>query len=487
MIFRDLVTISMGNLWRMKLRTFLTVSGVVIAIAAFVAMLSFGAGMQKNINTQFDELGLFSTMLVYPQRLDADTITAEPRPLNDSALSEIAKIPGIIYAYPYSDFIVTVIFSDSQYQTKAQALPEEAVQTKLYSQVVAGESRLSDSLKYALVTEEFLSLTGLESPDSVIGKQIIVSAKASSVDSGLINIINNEDWNIRERLEKIHFDSLLNSDYRSNIVRREANDAIKRFMDGYLLAQVTYSDTLTISGVLEERRGGRLRSEPIIIPVSTAKYFKENGAGTEPTDILASFQNGSFFFMPESAPDDYYPQITLVIENDILHKNVSDSVKTLGFRTFSYAEQFEKIQQFFIYFDMGLGLIGIIALITASLGIVNTMVMSIVERRKEIGILKSLGADENYIRYLFLAESAVIGSVGAILGIIFGWVISRVASLIVKTYMEKEGIDVMELFDMPLWLIISAFFIGLLVSLLAGYFPSSRAARIDPVMALRNE
>ena len=136
---------------------------------------------------------------------------------------------------------------------------------------------------------------------------------------------------------------------------------------------------------------------------------------------------------------------------------------------------------------MFLGIIGLIALITASLGIVNTMVMSIIERKREIGLLKSLGADERDIRILFLFESGVIGALGAATGIIFGWLITRLASLVARAIMARQGLDEMELFDLPGWLVLTAFLFGLIVSLLAGFYPAARAARVDPVEALRNE
>ena len=166
---------------------------------------------------------------------------------------------------------------------------------------------------------------------------------------------------------------------------------------------------------------------------------------------------------------------------------VSDSIEALGFRTFSFAAQFKEISRFFFYFDMFLGIIGLIALITASLGIVNTMVMSIIERKREIGLLKSLGADERDIRILFLFESGVIGALGALTGIFFGWLITRLASLVARAIMARQGVEEMELFALPVWLILTAFLFGLIVSLLAGFYPASRAARVDPVEALRNE
>jgi putative ABC transport system permease protein len=99
----------------------------------------------------------------------------------------------------------------------------------------------------------------------------------------------------------------------------------------------------------------------------------------------------------------------------------------------------------------------------------------------------SLGADMWDIRRLFLFESGLIGLIGAAGGIVIGWGISRIASLIVRTFMENEGVTPMELFAVPFWLVLTSLAFGLLVALIAGYFPANRAARIDPVAALRNE
>jgi putative ABC transport system permease protein len=140
-----------------------------------------------------------------------------------------------------------------------------------------------------------------------------------------------------------------------------------------------------------------------------------------------------------------------------------------------------------MYFDLALGVIGLIALITASLGIVNTMVMSITERRREIGVLKSLGAYELDIRGLFLVESGVIGILGTAAGILFGWGITRIVSAVAQAYMRSEGIPAMDLFALPVWLVLIAVGVGVGVSVLAGFYPAARAARVDPVEALRNE
>ena len=123
----------------------------------------------------------------------------------------------------------------------------------------------------------------------------------------------------------------------------------------------------------------------------------------------------------------------------------------------------------------------------AALGIVNTMVMSITERRREIGVMKALGADEREIRLVFLAESAAIGFVGSTLGILTGWAGTRVVAAVARVIMKRQEMPIFDPFALPLWLVLLSLAFGVLVSLLAGAYPSRRAARVDPVEALRSD
>lgn len=487
MNFRDLLTLALDNLRLMKLRTFLTTSGVVIAIAAFVAMLSFGAGNQELIERQYEDLGLFTTMLVYPPDNDEGQEGSGIK-LDDEAVRAFAAIPGVRLAYPFDDFKVSVVIGDTQFSADAQALSIEAMETKMFSQFDAGEMFSSDSAHQAVVTGYFLEMAGIESPDSIIGKNLVITADLSSLDSAMAYLLRDEGGQLRERLSGIRLDSLRYGEYRTRIFKRELNDAAKRFVDGLLNAPMKISDTLVITGVLEgNRRGGhRLRTKSIIIPSFTARQFITGGLPNDPLELFSAISGGDILGSTDGSATEY-PRVTLDIAPQVSHQVVRDSIQALGYRTFSYAEQFDEIRQFFMYFYLALGIIGFIALITASLGIVNTMIMSIVERFKEIGVLKSLGADEREIRFLFLVESGVIGSIGSILGIIFGWLITRAASLVAQMIMERQGIDGVELFALPLWLILIALAFGLTASLAAGYYPASRAAGVDPIQALRNE
>jgi putative ABC transport system permease protein len=136
---------------------------------------------------------------------------------------------------------------------------------------------------------------------------------------------------------------------------------------------------------------------------------------------------------------------------------------------------------------MVLTLIGSIALAVSSLGIVNTMVMSILERTREIGIMKAIGASDNDIRRIFLIEAAVIGFIGGLIGIALGWLVGRAINIGANIYIRNQGGTPGTFFSMPLWLIASALGFSIALSLIAGSYPASRAARLDPIQALRHD
>jgi ABC-type antimicrobial peptide transport system permease subunit len=488
MTFRDLAVISSGNLWRLKLRTFLTVAGIVIAIAAFVAMVSFGAGTKQNIDKQFNDLGLLSTIQVYPQHRPNEPEAANVPKLDVAALDRFAKIPGVLLVYPYDAFMVKLNLRDSVIDSRAQSLSHAAMQTKLFSNMRAGKIFESDGSHNAIVSSNLLKRFGTKSADSLLGKKIVVSMQVSTIDSALKHVVIDKGVTVLDRLRKISVDSLLyNGEYRGRVLRTEANEAVKRFINGFMTARKTVSDTLTICGVIEAERMGPMRMGEVIIPFKTAARFSSSGFSGNPTDLLGALSGGNLFSSGEDYGGKSFSQVTINFDPHVLYKPIKDSIEAQGYRAVSFAAEFEQIQQAFIYLNMALGAVGLLALFTASLGIVNTMVMSILERRREIGIFKSLGADDREIRGLFLFESGMIGFIGASVGVVFGWIITRIVMLIARYYMIKEGIPEVELFSLPMWLILTALAFGIGVAVVAGLYPAARAARIDPVEALRNE
>ncbi len=168
-------------------------------------------------------------------------------------------------------------------------------------------------------------------------------------------------------------------------------------------------------------------------------------------------------------------------------QGVEDAIKKMGFNTFSIVDATRSLREFFAVLDIFLGIFGSLALAVASIGIINTLVMAILERRREIGIMKAIGASDGDVKGLFFAEAGVMGVFGGIVGVALGWTIGRVINLGTNIYLKRLHFPPEQIWFVPGWLVIGAIVFAIVVSLLSGLYPASRAARLDPVQALRYE
>jgi putative ABC transport system permease protein len=163
------------------------------------------------------------------------------------------------------------------------------------------------------------------------------------------------------------------------------------------------------------------------------------------------------------------------------------AIEKMGFNTFSLLEATRNLRRFFAVLDAFLGLFGSIALAVASLGIINTLVMSVLERRREIGIMKALGASNGDVKRLFFAEAGAMGFVGGALGVAMGWAIGKAINFGTNIYLQRQDLPPETIWSVPWWLVASAIAFSIFVSLLSGLYPAARAAKLDPVQALRYE
>jgi putative ABC transport system permease protein len=164
-----------------------------------------------------------------------------------------------------------------------------------------------------------------------------------------------------------------------------------------------------------------------------------------------------------------------------------EAIKSMGFNTFSLLDATRNLRIVFTVFDLFLGLFGSLALTVASLGIINTLVMAILERRREIGVLKALGATDRDVRSLFFAEAGAMGLLGGIAGVTLGWLIGAALTWGTTIYLRRQDLPGVKISYVPWWLAGGAIAFAVVVSLLAGLYPAGRAARLNPVEALRYE
>ena len=132
---------------------------------------------------------------------------------------------------------------------------------------------------------------------------------------------------------------------------------------------------------------------------------------------------------------------------------VEDAIKQMGFGAFSLLDATSNLRLIFAVFDLLLGIFGSLALVVASLGIINTLVMAILERRREIGVLKALGAADRDVRRLFLVEAGAMGILGGVFGVLLGWLIGRGINLGTKIYLVRHNLPVITVSAVPWWMV----------------------------------
>lgn len=468
----DMIILGFENLWRTKLRTTLTVIGVVVGIGALTSMISFGTGMQKNITDAFKNNDLFTSLTVTSQKIDiqqmmsgnieVDTTAEDAIPLTDSVVMAIQEIPGVEIAFPEVTFPARLRLGNFKTNTTVQAVPARIGHLKPYNDLLGGSFFPHDTAAAAVIRWETLRrmkciVDDPDNPYMLTAKDSLDGVKVIAPDSILGKEIN-----------------LISAVIRIPRMPLNPIRAMQVFEDDPFTEKIT---PLRITGILKRSSPftSNMYSGGILIPAKTADQIPRVGFETV-LDFLSSNETRG-----------KYQTIHVRVKeiNDL--EPVRKKLEEMGVEVFTITDQFKELKRGFLIMDTILGAIGTIALFVASLGIINTMIMSILERTRDIGIMKAIGGAESDIRKIFFVEAASIGFLGALFGLILGWGVTLVANFVANTKLIPQGEAPIDLFYFPLWLILGAVGFSMIVSLAAGLYPAIRAARIDPVKALRHD
>lgn len=502
MPFFDLLKLALRNLREAKLRATLTSMGVIVGVAVIVTMVSFGLGLQRNMLSRFRALDLFNEIRVFGKSVFSMALTnvdpklrrdenpadrrgpafrgdkAPTRILDDAGIAEIAKIPGVAYVEPDIAFTVYVRCNGKVFpQTVAGAsIPNSSSRFKIFA---AGQMMSRADADEAVVNEVLVETCGYAKPEDAVGQKLeFLSTRTGKTEAAA------EATQGDARNEEAGEDE--NGLSFFGLPLEEDNQAGP--------ANAVAARTLRISGVLgHEKREGAAQGGPVglmfnasvYVPLPTAHdWVKKHRNPMGEVALALARQSGQL----GQADSEGYGSAVVRVSDPVALTDVRKRLTELGFSSFSIVDQLDQIRTVFLIIDSVLGLLGGISLLVASFGIANTMIMSILERTREIGIMKAIGAEDREIKLIFFFEAAVIGLTGGVIGVLAAWGIDGLANRLAYRFVLKpQGASFVDFFSLPPYLWLGAILFALAVSILAALYPAARAARIDPVRALRHD
>ena len=432
---KDMIDMSLRSLWKRKLRTALTVLGVVIGTASIVVMISIGIGMNQGFAEQLASWGSLQVINVYPGGgMVYDEATGNVKQekkkteLNAKALEEIKGLDHVDAASPIiSEYLQ---LSVGKYVASAS--------------VVGIEPAAMEALGYKVEEGRLLS-----EGDT---KSVVVGGAVEFYDPKL-------SWEMRYSTEPPQIDILnekINITYDWNVGTRQADKSIK---------------PVRVDAVGKTSADGG-DAWSVFMPIRELEKIQKERMAWEKE------KHGSGSVQKQSKE---YSEVLVKVDKMEEVQAVQQQIKDMGFRASSLTDQLASMQETTKMLRLVLGAIGAISMLVAAISITNTMVMSIYERTKEIGIMKVIGASLKDIRGLFLMEAAFIGFAGGLIGI----VLSYLLSFIVNWVAAGQGSTMQS--AIPLWLALGAVVFATAVGVVAGYLPANRAMRLSALTAIKTE
>jgi len=453
----DLFELAVRNLRQSKLRNGLTTVGISVGVASLVAMLSLGVGLQQLATRRLAGSGMFDTVFVtskqdfrgFDREDDQKTDHPEKAPvLDEASRNQMAHLQYVTEVEPEVRVMGEIAYNGETHFGFVTGLPMSARENEAFEDL-RGKFFSGPEADEVILLNEFAKELDPQDPKRLIGQEVTLrygERQALPVDSG----------------DRPQFSGSPNNDAKAN--------------DDFGFSVVRKTQALKVVGIIQEEPYGGMRTVSrgrIFLPVDLTE--KLNMA--QFTDMRSSLRGGGKTYMT----------LTVRVKDPAKVAQVQDAINKMGFRTFSVLDATKSLRRFFTVLDLFLGIFGSLALAVATLAIVNTLVMAVLERRREIGVMKAIGASDRDVKRLFFSEAGAMGFLGGVLGILLGLAIGKAINVGTGIYLHRHQLPAEAVWIMPPWLIGAAIVFSILVSLLAGLYPASRAARLDPVQTLKYE
>jgi len=581
----DLIELSIRNMKAKRVRTTVTIGGMMIGIGMIVFLVSIGYGLQQLVITRVARLEEM-------RQADVTIQSGGKILINDKTLSDFKDIPQIEMALPLiavvgrvnyqnsvSDMAVYGVTTDYLKQSAikpiqgtifdSNELTAEVVQTKGEVAGVSTEDRIGSmgeiisDVEYGIDTSSWIrvrenpSTTGKilgytkrvegkavgeevwgskyisddeagswgETNDGVtLGKWIkapVLLWKEESCDpqvngdceDGKYVVSRDEDNNqvqktgyfaeINARVSSFgQADVLGETDENVDWVEIASESAVAEISEikkvelpstAKRLAMVNRA-MLSVLGIKEIEAVGKKFDASFVVVGDLLSDSKEKieSAATEYTIIgVTPEEKTPMFYVPfvdlRSLGITNYSQVKLVIKDQIELSKVRRQVEAMGYVTRSVADTVDQINSLFATARTILMLLGMVALAVAALGMFNTLTVSLLERTREVGLMKAMGMKSSEVQELFLTESMIMGVMGGILGIIAGFIMGKIVGILLSFFAVFKGIGFVDVSYVPFSFIFVIIFLSLLVGIVTGIYPARRATKISALNALRYE
>lgn len=477
MSFYDLMTMSLGNLWRRKLRTVLTVLGVLIGTTSIVAMLSLAFGMKQMIMDEYASMGSVTQIMISgggggdmdssSSQTDTSTMLTETNMQMFQDMEHVKNVlpqlsfDGNMQSGRYSGYgnLIGVDQSilDSQELEKGD-IPQKGSTGTL--QVIAGNQILT-GFGYVQGDEYVDYYSTGELPNIDLMTQIRVLQ------------VYNEQAETDVDMQTDNGDSTGDDSSDGGNTDSTGDDAVAQPVEDNSMLNFRIKVAGILAGGVDEYN---TYSNSLLVNIDDLKSYltKNFGKGNIPGQPK-----------PNGKPMNEWVYSTLVVDVDDASNvdSVMKDIQDMGFSASSNKDLLDSAQKNLQIVELVLGGIGMVAFLVAAIGIANTMMMSTYERTKEIGVMKVLGCDMRDIQKLFLAEAGFIGLIGGIVGLGLTCGVSALINHFAVSMGGMKG----NISVIPWWLALAAVAFSTLMGMVAGYFPARRAMKLSPLAAIHTE
>lgn len=441
----DLIKMGLRNLSRRKARTALTILGVIIGTLSIVIMVSIGIGMNQSFNEQFMENGAMTVIRIekYGSVYDdeGNWVGSKDQVLDDTLVEQVRNIEHVKAVAPVLD--TSAMLYSGKYETyvSLRAIGYEAFREFGYPSLLSGAYPSGENNR-SVVIPTYVLQNYFYNPNSRNYETVSIDPEKDEI------VFKFDAWRYTKNERKKEFElELSDVAVMEESDNWEYNSYVYMDMEYYKQIYTQYANTLK----LEDRK-----------------------------KAMAELES--------------YTNITINVDNIKNVTQVQEDIEALGYVTYSDMQYLEPLQETSNMMQLVLGGIGALAMMVSAINIANTMIMSIYERTKEIGIMKVLGCLVKDIKKLFLFEAAMIGLLGGMVGIVLSYgasyAINKYGGPLFSSLMQSSGVyDVgdAKFSVIPFWLPFLAAGFAMLIGVLAGYFPARRATKISAIEAMKTD